>query len=196
MSALEANLVEPDEVAAALRASGAVRAFLDRFASSRPDPRILLGLAEELERWADKLGPTVDENRRIIGRISESPCHGQAFIPPVHVVSSDDNHRVVNTRFGAHHLGRRGAAHGGAIMALLDDVFGHFIPGDHSMRHRTVHFEIDFQALTPVDELIEIECRLQGREGRKLDVGAEVRHGSTVCATARARFVTLKPGQR
>jgi acyl-coenzyme A thioesterase PaaI-like protein len=191
MSVLEANHVEPAEVAAALRVSESVRAFLDRFASSRPDPQILLGLAEELEQLANKLGPTVDESRRIIGRLSESPCHEPAFVPPVHVVTSDDNHRVINVRFGAHHLGRRGA-----IMALLDDVFGHFIPGDHSMRHRTVHFEIDFQAPTPVDEIIGVECTLQGREGRKLDVCAEVRQGSTVCATARARFVTLEPGQR
>ena len=90
--------------------------------------------------------------------------------------------------------GAPGRAHGGIVAAAFDDVTG-FVIGKLQEPAFTGELTVRYLAPVPVDELLEIRARLDGRERRKLFISAEARAGEAVVATCHAIYITVDPSR-
>jgi len=88
--------------------------------------------------------------------------------------------------------GAPGRAHGGMVAAVFDDVTG-FIIGRVGQPAFTGELTVRFVAPVPVDEVLEVRARLDGRERRKLFISAEATAAGTVVATCHAIYITVDP---
>lgn len=99
-------------------------------------------------------------------------------------------------RFRRFHLGRNGAAHGGAIGLLFDSVLGTaswLLTGGPYQRTACLH--VNYRNIVPIDKELQVEAWISRTEGRKIFVGTSLRDGDTVLADGEALFVVLRPGQ-
>lgn len=80
------------------------------------------------------------------------------------------------------------------MAAVFDDVTGHVlrIAGTPAF---TGHIAIIFHAPTPLAVPLEFRSRLAGREGRRLFITADCRHGGNVVASCDATYVTVDVAQ-
>ena len=88
--------------------------------------------------------------------------------------------------------GAPGRAHGGMVAAVFDDVTG-FVIGRLGEPAFTGELTVRFVAPVPVEELLTIRTRLDGRERRKLYISAEATAGDQVVATCKAIYITVDP---
>jgi acyl-coenzyme A thioesterase PaaI-like protein len=88
--------------------------------------------------------------------------------------------------------GAPGRAHGGIVSAVFDDVTG-FVIGNLGEPAFTGELTVRFVAPVPVEELLTIRTRLDGRERRKLFISAEATAAGTVVATCKAIYITVDP---
>jgi len=98
--------------------------------------------------------------------------------------------------FRMFHRGGNGAAHGGTIGLLFDDLLGMIV---HEAGHpiaRTGYLHVNYRKVTPIETELVIEGRVDRVEGRKIFCTAELRdQGGTVLADCEALMVQLLPGQ-
>jgi acyl-coenzyme A thioesterase PaaI-like protein len=88
--------------------------------------------------------------------------------------------------------GAPGRAHGGIVAAAFDDVTG-FVIGMMREPAFTGELTVRYVAPVPVDELLVMRARLDGRERRKLFISAEAHAGEKLVATCRAIYITVDP---
>jgi acyl-coenzyme A thioesterase PaaI-like protein len=88
------------------------------------------------------------------------------------------------------HQGPPGFAHGGVVAAALDEAMALLLHAQ-GVHARTVRLELDLDRPAPVGSFVEVEARLERREGRKLwlSAAAEGERGSV--ARARGIFVEV-----
>ncbi|MGE0483067.1 MAG: PaaI family thioesterase [Gammaproteobacteria bacterium] len=88
------------------------------------------------------------------------------------------------------HVGFDGVTHGGIVFAVLDDAMANwfFLQG---ARGYTAKSEIRYRAPLPVGTAIAVECALEKRKGRlvQLSARAVARDGDTVYAESTASFM-------
>jgi acyl-coenzyme A thioesterase PaaI-like protein len=91
------------------------------------------------------------------------------------------------------HQGLPGYAHGGVMAAVLDEAMSLLL---HANGHLalTGGLEVEFKAPAPVGAFVELQARLESREGRKLVAAATARGEAGILATGRATFVEQVPG--
>ncbi len=89
--------------------------------------------------------------------------------------------------------GANGAAHGGSIPLIFDEIFGRLSTAQGQLR-RTAYLKVDFRSVTPVNKELTIEGHLERSEGRKFWFRGTIRDGEIVCAEADGLWVALKPG--
>lgn len=174
----------------------ALRTFLDDVAAAAPDKDSIVGLAEDLRGWSDKLAPMkVRERERIFARRFDLPGRGQTMSPNF-VVTGGDRESVHGTvTFGNYYLGGGGAAHGGAIPLLFDEVLGRLATAGGRKAARTAYLHTDFRAITPIGLELHVRGWFVSEAGRKRVLRGELRNGDTLCAEAEALFVELRPDQ-
>lgn len=175
---------------------GALRPFLNAVAAARPDAAVLTALAGELQSWSAGLAQlTVAEGGQVFGRRLASPDRGQTMTP-VLTFDEQGQDRVHGTvLFGRYFLGCNGAAHGGAISLLFDEVLGRLANAGAGPMARTAYLHTEFRSVTPIDVELQISAWRVSQDGRKTTVRAELKDGSRVCAEAEALFIALRPGQ-
>ncbi|WP_436702104.1 hotdog domain-containing protein [Nocardioides sp. BYT-33-1] len=174
----------------------ATRGFLDALAGAVPDDASAADLAAELRGWASVLAERAGaEQERLFARRAGVASHGQSMTPAYRVTGEGDTELRGTTRFGGYFLGGNGAAHGGAIPLLFDELFGRLINGEGRPPARTAYLHVDFRAVVRLDRDLGFRVRRDRREGRKQYVRGEIRDGDSVCAEAEALFVELRPGQ-
>jgi len=91
------------------------------------------------------------------------------------------------------HQGPPGHAHAGVLACALDEAMALCLL-DESERVRTDRLEVEYRAPAPVGTFVRVDARVEGREGRRLEVSAEARGAGgerTLMARARARFVRV-----
>lgn len=86
--------------------------------------------------------------------------------------------------------GAPGHAHGGAIAAALDDLFGG-VAMLHGELPVTASLTVDYRAPVLLGHDLDLVARLDDRDGRKLRVSGEVRDGDVVVAEARALMIAV-----
>jgi acyl-coenzyme A thioesterase PaaI-like protein len=99
-------------------------------------------------------------------------------------------------RFRRFHLGRNGAAHGGAMGLLFDSLLGYaaFMLTDSPFQ-RTAYLHVNYRKIAPIEKDLQATATVERVEGRKIYVTGAILDGDTVLADAEALFVKLKPGQ-
>jgi acyl-coenzyme A thioesterase PaaI-like protein len=98
-------------------------------------------------------------------------------------------------RFGRFHLGGNGAAHGGTIPLVFDEMMGRFANSGGRPVSRTAYLNVNYRNVTPIDTDLDIEARFEREDGRKRFLTGVLRDGDRVCADAEGLFVELRPGQ-
>jgi acyl-coenzyme A thioesterase PaaI-like protein len=145
-----------------------MRSMQDAHALAAP-PKDLVELAAEalaqctamLEQWQ------VSEAERWNGRRGDLPGRGQLFLVPAQIDSTSDRSvrgRVTFTRF---YLGAGGAAHGGSLPLLFDELFGHIVNRRHPGMSRTAYLTVHYEQITPIDHELQFEAAIDRIEGRK-----------------------------
>ncbi|WP_285573612.1 PaaI family thioesterase [Actinoallomurus iriomotensis] len=173
--------------------TSALRDFLDLVATAGPGADVD-ALTTDLRRWTDRLAPhRVDESRRVFGERFDLPDRGQTMTPLFvpRLVTTVRAEGVA--RFGEYFLGSNGAAHGGAVPLLFDEVLGHVVLA-RGLRARTAYLHTEYRAITPIGRDLTVRARVDRVSGRKLFLTAELSDGDAVCAESEALFVELRDG--
>lgn len=91
-----------------------------------------------------------------------------------------------------HHQGAPGIAHGGVLAAAFDEALG-FLQTHLREAAVTASLRTDFRAPVPVGAALHLECRIDGRDGRKIWTSGVGRIGAAgpVAVRAEALFVTV-----
>lgn len=109
--------------------------------------------------------------------------------PPVRLELTDDGVR------GRFHLGQQyeggpGLVHGGILSLVFDHVLGEAaLAAD--VGGMTVGLDVRYVAPTPLHADLEVACRVESVEGKKVRLVGEISHGGTVTATAKALFIRI-----
>jgi acyl-coenzyme A thioesterase PaaI-like protein len=173
-----------------------LRDFLDGIATARLDDATSLALTDDLTRWAARLVPlAAPEPARMFARVLDVPGHGQVMCPAFDVDAQDTVSISGRVTFGAYFHGANGAAHGGSIALLFDEVLG--IPANAGVATmaRTAYLHVNYRSVTPVGTELQVTARTASVDGRKRIVRGELRDGDRLCADAEGLFVELRPGQ-
>lgn len=174
----------------------ALRVLQDRLAAAVPDEVVVAEVTRDLVHAADLLAPAErDESLRVHGRLEDVPGRGGALIPVVRDVVGDGTVLRGRVRFGRFHIGGNGAAHGGTIPLVFDEMMGRFANSGGRAVSRTAYLHVNYRSVTPVDADLDIEVRWDREEGRKRFLAGVLRAGDRVCADAEGLFVELRPGQ-
>lgn len=174
----------------------AMREIQDLVGGTNP-PTAALGRARELlEEVAAVLRPHRCEERDLLaGRRYDLPGRGHPFLPGVVYIESTADFLRGSVRFTQFHLGGNGAAHGGALPLLFDEVLGHLCNSDGRSIARTAYLHVNYRAITPIGVDLVIEAAIEREEGRKRFITGRLLRGATVLSDAEGLFVQLLPGQ-
>lgn len=167
-------------------------------AVSRSDP--------PAEIWEQMVGPVREmtsaldswaapERQQPAGTRRDLPGRGHPFLVPFSAIDSDESMVRGRVTFRRFHLGGNGAAHGGAIPLLFDEVLGHLCNAGDRPVARTARLTINYRQITPLELELQVEARFERQEGRKRWLSASLTSGATVVADAEGLFVELRPGQ-
>ena len=103
-------------------------------------------------------------------------------------VHADGTALLGAARLDHRHEGAQGAAHGGALAALMDEMLGDL--SSHIGRPAvTASLTIDFRAPIKLPRTIELRAWCERIEGRKLFLCGEIRDGQTVAAEAHGLWI-------
>lgn len=174
-----------------------LREFLDNLSSAKLDDDRAAALDHDLRTWTLALRSlSVAENARMFGNVEGAPGRGQVMFPLFEVVDRDPTSVRARVMFGPYFLGFNGAAHGGAIALLFDEILGLTAQAGTETIARNANLHINFRRITPIERELEVTAKLVSIDGRKRIVRGEIRDGSAICADAEALFVELRLGQK
>lgn len=173
-----------------------LRDFLDAVAAAVPDSATTVELMQDLRAWTDRLADVaVSERRQLWGRRLDLPGHGQTMAPSFAAISGDQDSVHGTVTFGRYFLGGGGAAHGGAIPLLFDEVLGQLANSGGRAPSRTAYLHTDYRSITPIGEELSVRAWFVSEQGRKRILRATITHGDTLCAEAEGLFIVLRPDQ-
>jgi acyl-coenzyme A thioesterase PaaI-like protein len=174
------------------RLGAAVRALSDVVVRTGADEDEIVAAADAVEAVTAQLaaGPAGKH-------VHDSPYHPMSIVggsahptaAQLHTTRTDDG--VAGTvRLGPAYEGGPGLVHGGVLSLLFDHAMGQalFVAGYSAM---TVSLEVRYRAPTPLDVPLAVSAKVDGVDGRKLFVAAQVAVGGQVTAEARGVFVQL-----
>jgi acyl-coenzyme A thioesterase PaaI-like protein len=174
----------------------ALRRLQEVVSGVRPPAPLSEGAAVDLARLADTLAPyEVDEASQVAGRQFRHSTRGQTLLPAVEVDRYDGRRVDARVTFGRFYLGSNGAAHGGAIGLLFDDLLGQVANGPGMPRARTAYLHVDFHRVAPVGVELGCHAAIRSVEGRKVLIDGQLALGDVVLASAEGLFVRLEAHQ-
>ncbi|MEX5635664.1 PaaI family thioesterase [Parafrankia sp. FMc2] len=179
------------------RLSDALRVLQDTISGVRLPAEVAARARQGMEELTGLMKPySVPEAVQASGRIPGIPGRAQALLPVVHVDEADELRLAGHVTFGRYYLGGFGAAHGGAIPLMFDEMMGRLSNAGGRPMARTAYLNVNFRTITPIDVRLRVEILFGGEEGRKRYITGAIYDGETVTADAEALFITLLPGQR
>lgn len=176
----------------------ALRTLQDLAVSTSLTPEATVDAAERVEALVDSLKPyEVEEGEQTAGRVPTMPGRGSLLLLPFTIEKYDAESVRSRGMFRRYHLGGNGAAHGGTLPLLFDDLFGLIMRAYGRPISRTAFLHINYRKITPLDTELVIEGSVDRVEGRKTFVDAVLRDlEGNVIADCEALMVQLLPGQQ
>jgi acyl-coenzyme A thioesterase PaaI-like protein len=142
-----------------------------------------------LEPWA------APEWQRPAGMRVDLPGRGNPLLIPFVWDDESEGHARGRVVFRPFHLGGNGAAHGGTLPLLFDDVLGRLANSVGGSIGRTAYLKVNYRKITPIGVELQVEATVDRIEGRKRWVSARLLDQGTLIADAEGLFVELLPGQ-
>lgn len=175
----------------------ALRTLQDLAVSTAPTPEVTLDLAERVEAINEELKSfQVPEGQSPAGRVITLPGRGSLLMLPWTVEKFDAEGVRSRGVFRRFHLGGNGAAHGGTLPLLFDDMFGMIQHAYGRPISRTAYLHINYRKITPLDTELVIEGSVDRVEGRKTFISAVLKDTEgNVLADCDALMVQLLKGQ-
>ena len=156
---------------------------------------VVAELTAEFERISAALDQwQVPERERWAGRWFGLPGRGHPLLVPVTVDEATPTIVTGRIRLGTLHLGGGGAAHGGVLPLMFDDLLG-ILSSEGRAPARTAFLTVNYRRITPIGVELRVEATLDRVEGRKRWMTGRLYHGDDVVADAVALFIELLPGQ-
>lgn len=173
-----------------------IQRYLDAFSRARLDEHEV-GLTRRLftELWQLVDKRAVDELERPYGQGKAERTRMQCSMPDVETLALSDAEFRGRVVIGDFFLGVNGAAHGGAVAHVFDEVLGRMSAGKTRDASRTAYLNTSFRAITPVNTALDVHAYVVRIDGRKRFLRAEIWNGDRLCAEADALFVALRCGQ-
>jgi acyl-coenzyme A thioesterase PaaI-like protein len=174
------------------------RLLQDRLAGAALPPdaagEITRRLTETAEMLAEFQAP---ESERFDGWRPDLPGRGEPLLPAY--VIEEENDRIIrgHVTFTRFYLGGNGAAHGGALPLLFDDVLGKVVNFHHSEGvARTAYLTVNYRRIVPLGALLRFDATVDRIDGRKRWGSARlVDAEQNVLCDAEGLFLKLRPGQ-
>jgi acyl-coenzyme A thioesterase PaaI-like protein len=135
------------------------------------------------------------EQQRPAGRRIDLPGRGNPMLVPFVWDEVTDTHVRGRATFRPFHLGGNGAAHGGSLPLLFDEVLGRAANTGFERVARTAYLKVNYRAITPIGRELLVDATVDRVEGRKRWASARLFDGETPIADAEGLFVELLPGQ-
>jgi hypothetical protein len=148
----------------------------------------LADLAAQLEPYSLTTQPTNgwDDIKRT--------AHTRTFAPVLDDVQLSSDHVSARLTMSAFYLGANGAAHGGSIPLVFDQVLAQLAQYRRSVS-RTAYLNVSYRAVTPVLKPLKVEGQIERIDGRKRFLNGAILQGDVVTAEAHALYVEIRPGQ-
>jgi acyl-coenzyme A thioesterase PaaI-like protein len=173
----------------------AVRLLQDRLCAADVPETVMAQVASRLRDIAALLAEyEVPEAKAPIGLRFDLPGRGHPLLPPFVVTEWTDDLLRADVVFGRYYLGGNGAAHGGSIPLLFDEVLG-ILANTAGPVARTAYLTTNYRHITRIGAPLRVEATVDKREGRKRYVAGRIYDGDVVVSDAEALFVELRPGQ-
>jgi acyl-coenzyme A thioesterase PaaI-like protein len=175
----------------------AFRRLQDAFSGALLPPDDMVVMTRRIDELAETFQSRhMPERQAPAGTRADLPGRGSPLLLPLIVDEWTDQQvrgRVTFTRF---HLGGNGAAHGGTLTLLFDEVLGRLAnTGDRPIA-RTAYLHTNYRAITRIGIEHTIEADLDRVDGRKRWVRGVLRDpDGVVVSDAEGLFVELRPGQ-
>ncbi|MGE0881571.1 MAG: PaaI family thioesterase [Acidimicrobiia bacterium] len=174
----------------------ALRRVQTLVASTNPPQEVLVEATHQLHAIERLLHDwVVDERDAPAGKRSDLPGRGHSLLLPFVVDEDTATYIRGRVHFDRFYLGGNGAAHGGTVPLLFDDVLGRWSNSHGRPVARTAYLHVNYRHITPIGPELTIDARLEREEGRKRYITGRLFHGDTLVADAEGLFVTLLPGQ-
>ena len=173
-----------------------LRKFLDAIAGARPDVATTAMLTEQLRSWTTGLNLfIVSEQEQLFGRQAGVPGRGQTMLPAIDLSELCRDNASGDVTFSRYFLGADGAAHGGAISLVFDELLGRVAGLGRRNKSRTAYLHVDYRSITPIGVKLQVRAWCEIDEGRKRLLRGQIWNGDSLCAEAEGLFVTLRAGQ-
>ena len=164
-------------------------------AADAPEPE-WAALATVMQEAADRLSSWgAPERSQPAGSRFDLPGRGHPYLLPFVPTTSTPDEVRGTVVFRRAHLGGNGAAHGGTIPLLFDEILGHLSNDGERPIARTAYLTVNYRQITPINRLLHLDATVDRQEGRKRWVSGRLRDGNTLVADADGLFVELRPGQ-
>jgi len=175
----------------------AVRALQDQARAADAPDDVITEAADLVEKVTQLLAPYYsDEWASPSGRRMDLPNRGNLLAIPLDLRKTDDGRIEGTARFRRFHLGRNGAAHGGAVAQLFDGLLGYAaFTLSGSRAQRTAFLHVDYRKIALVETEFQVDARIDSIEDRKIFVSGRLLDREHVLAESHALFVKLRPGQ-
>lgn len=174
----------------------AMRRLQDLAVSVAPPYDVIREAADRAEALAELLGPhQVPEGHSPANRSVGLPGRGSLLMLPWTITGYGPERITAAGVFRLYHRGGNGAAHGGTLPLLFDDMFGMMVHAAGRPISRTAYLHINYRNVTPLETELTVEVAVDRVEGRKTFVTGRLLHGETLLADAEALMVQLLPGQ-
>ncbi|MFI6868069.1 PaaI family thioesterase [Nocardia sp. NPDC050406] len=130
------------------------------------------------------------------GRSTKLPGRGSLLMLPWQIVEAGPNGIRSQGVFRRYHLGGNGAAHGGVLPLLFDDLFGALVHYAGRPISRTAYLHVNYRKVTPLETPLTVVGTVDRVEGRKTFVSARLLDESeTLLADCEGLMVQLLPWQ-
>jgi acyl-coenzyme A thioesterase PaaI-like protein len=175
----------------------AVRLLQDQARAVDAPDDVITEAASLIEDITTLLAPYwADEWASPSGRRMDLTNRGNIHSVPSDWTKTADGRVRGTMSFRRFHLGRNGAAHGGAVAMLFDSLLGYTAAKlTGSPYQRTAFLHVNYRHIAPVEKELQVDAGIERVDGRKIFVEARLTDGDTLLADGEALFVRLKPGQ-
>ncbi|WP_406233619.1 PaaI family thioesterase [Nocardia sp. NBC_01009] len=173
--------------------------------------RTLQDLAVSVDATDDVFGEALAQARQLIdllepyrapelqgpaGRAVELPGRGSLLLLPWRVAEAGPDGIRMAGEFRRFHLGGNGAAHGGVLPLLFDDLLGMIVHYAGRPISRTAYLHVNYRKITPLETPLTVQGRVDRIEGRKTFITAELLdEQDNVLADCEGLMVELLPWQ-
>jgi acyl-coenzyme A thioesterase PaaI-like protein len=175
----------------------AVRDLQDHARAVDAPDDVISEAADVLEKLSARLAPfDAGEWSSPSGRRMDLPNRGNILGVPLALEVTDDGRIGGTAHFRRFHLGRNGAAHGGAVAHLFDSLLGFTAAKlSRNRAQRTAFLHVDYRKIAPIAQDLRVDAGIDDIVDRKIFVSGRLLDGDVVLAEAHSLFVKLKPGQ-